>query len=304
MKNYLSAPWKAFRGWSSTSWRSGRSGKINVVFAWGLLAVLPVTLLMLSLPDVELELRPGMDKAALLCRDEQVFEEILNAKHPSNDALLERFRHQPEVQGRILVSDGYAQRSLEAVKSEVMNKIAQGHCIEVTNGDPVKIRRANLTAWESADDLDRMWVTYRGRMYRAFAGDWQRASGDAVATQDHAPFRTSPSYHQSAGNRAPVTVINDPAQDRIDVRPVPRFTQGQTYEQVRETLLHDGWQPVISKNADVCQDGDTRCQGRPEMQSCGGTGLAMCRFAWQRDGQLLTICSFGEEVAMFHSICD
>ncbi len=304
MKNYLSAPWKAFLGWSSTSWRSGRSGKINVVFAWGLLAVLPVTLLILSLPDVELELRPGMDKAALLCRDEQVFDEILNAKDATNESLLERLRHQPEARRRILVSDGYAQRSLAAVESEAMNKIAQGHCIEVTHGDPIKIRWANVNYWEGADDLDRMWVTYQGQRYRAFAGDWQRASGNPVATQDRAPFRTSPSSHKSGGNLALATVVNDSAQARIDVRPVPRFTQGQTYEQVRETLLHDGWQPVISENADACNEGDTRCQGRLEMQSCGGTGLAMCRFAWQREGQSLTICSFGEEVAMFHSICD
>lgn len=304
MKNYLLAQWRAFLAWSSTSWQAGRSGKVNVVSVWGLLAVLLVTLVILALPDVELELRPGMDKAALLCRDEQVFEEILNAKHPSNEALLERFRHQPEMQGRILASDAYARRSLEAVESEVMNKIAQGHCIEVTNGDPVKIRRANLTAWESSDDLDRMWVTYQGQTYRAFAGDWQRASGDAVAPQDRAPLRTSPSNHQSAGNRAPVTVINDPAQDRIDVRPVPRFTEGQPYEQVRERLLGDGWQPVISKNADVCEDGDTRCQGRPEMQSCSGTGLAMCRFEWQRGARRLSICTAGEEQAKFDNVCD
>src|SRR3990167_81243 len=304
MKNYLSAPWKAFLGWSSTSWKSGRSGKINVVSAWGLLDVLLVTLVMLSLPNVELELRPGMDKAALLCREEKSFDEILNAKDATNEALLERLRHRPEEQHRILVSDGYSQRSMAAVESEVMNKIAQGHCIEVTHGGTITILWANLNYWEGADDLDRMWVTYQGQRYRAFARDWQRASRNPAATQDRAPFRTSPSSHQSGGNLAPATVINDSAQARIDVRPVPRFTQGQPYEQVRETLLRDGWQPVISKNADACNDGDTRCQGRPEMQSCGGTGLAMCRFAWQREERRLTICTAGEEEAKFYRVCE
>ena len=73
---------------------------------------------------------------------------------------------------------------------------------------------------------------------------------------------------------------------------------------MRVVLMRDGWQPVISKDADQCMEGDTRCEGRPEMQTCSGSGLAMCRFRWQRDGQQLTICTAGEEQAMFHSICE
>lgn len=304
MTNYLSTLWKAFLRWSSTSWKSGRSGKINVVLTWGLLAVVAMTLVTLSMPDVELELRPGMAKAALLCREEKIFDEIFNAKDATNEALLERFSGQPAEQGRILVSDGYSQRSLAAVESEVMNKIAQGHCIEATHGHPVKIRWGYLNYWESAHDLDRMSVTYQGQMYRAFAGDWQRASGNPVtATQDRAPFRASRRSPEIA-DRALHPAADETTQVRTKPNPVPPFAQGEPYAQLRVVLLRDGWQPVISEDADKCMEDDSRCQGRPEMESCSGSGLAMCRFTWQREGQRLAVCTTGENEAKFYSICE
>ena len=106
-------------------------------------------------------------------------------------------------------------------------------------------------------------------------------------------------------DRSPPPVVDDSqAQTKTQRRPVPPFSRSESYAGVRVVLMRDGWLPVISKDADQCMEGDTRCEGRPEMQTCSGSGLAMCRFSWQRNGQQLTICTAGEEQAMFHSICE
>lgn len=70
---------------------------------------------------------------------------------------------------------------------------------------------------------------------------------------------------------------------------LPKFKQGEDYAQVRSKLLNAGWKPRRMPGADQCMRGDERCQGRPEMEACAGSGQANCRFAWKRAGKLLTI---------------
>jgi hypothetical protein len=41
-------------------------------------------------------------------------------------------------------------------------------------------------------------------------------------------------------------------------------------------------------------DGDTRCQGRPEMEACAGTGMANCNFLWKKDGKTIAVYTIGE----------
>lgn len=74
---------------------------------------------------------------------------------------------------------------------------------------------------------------------------------------------------------------------------VPKFKQGEDYAQVRSKLLNAGWKPRRMPDADQCMQGDDRCQGRPEMEACAGSGRANCRFAWKRAGALLTIFTVG-----------
>lgn len=326
MKNYLSTLWKAFLGWSSASWKSGRSGKINVAVTWGLIAVVTVSvvggLAIEFMPDEQLELRSQSKKAAVLCRDEKVWEEILDTGNtsdgfgvmdPLNQATLKHFRGQPEEQARFMGSDNYLEREAAAFKRmrgqqelTISSKITQGQCVEATHGDIVKIRRADLHDWKVARDspsAERIWVTYQGQQYRTYAGEWQRATGHPVAEKDRAPLKVPHSSKQGGGNYSPALAVDESTQTRMDVRPIPNFAQGQPYSQVRETLLRDGWQPVISEGADKCMDDDSRCQGRPEMQSCSGTGLAMCRFEWQRGEHQLSICTAGEEEARFNNVC-
>ena len=47
----------------------------------------------------------------------------------------------------------------------------------------------------------------------------------------------------------------------------------------------------------ACSAGDARCQGRPEMQACAGTGMANCRFLWQKDGRTIAVMTVGEDAA-------
>ena len=306
MKNYLATQWKSLTAWSLITWAQGRIGKAKVVLAWYGLAVVVMAPVALLMPGVELELRPAMTKPALLCHQQQSFDEIIGATDVTNQALREKFRNQPDMQRRIITSDTYMQRDAAAWRSEAMRKIARGQCREVTHGDPVT---ADWMEWQSSKDADhlkpkRMLVTYQGKTYWAYAGQWQKVTGNAVAAENRAPLMIS-RKSQDGNDRSPPPVVDETqAQTSIKRRPVPPFARNESYAQVRVVLMRDGWQPVISKDADQCMDGDTRCEGRPEMQTCSGSGLAMCRFRWQRDGQQLTICTAGEEQAMFHSICE
>jgi len=149
MKNYLANKWKSLTAWSSTTWAQGRIGKAKVVLAWYGLAVAVMAPVALLIPDVELELRPAMTEPALLCREQQSLDEIVGAKDVTNQALLEKFRNQPDMQRRIITSDTYMQRDAAAWRLEAIRKIARGQCREVTHGDPV---RADWMEWQSAKD--------------------------------------------------------------------------------------------------------------------------------------------------------
>lgn len=72
-----------------------------------------------------------------------------------------------------------------------------------------------------------------------------------------------------------------------------RFTKGQPYGEIREKLIEEGWDPVVSPDSDVCMEGDVRCANRPEMEACSGTGLAPCKFVWSKDGYNLNVFTVG-----------
>ena len=194
MKNYLATKWKSLTAWSSVTWAQGRIGKAKVVLAWYGLAVVVMAPVALLIPDVELELRPVMTEPALLCHQQQSFDEIVGAKDVTNQALLEKFRHQPDMQRRIITSDTYMQQDAAAWRSEAMRKIARGQCREVTHGDPVT---SDWMEWQSSKDTDplkpkRMQASYQGQTYWAYAGQWQKTTGKTVAAENRAQLTVSP----------------------------------------------------------------------------------------------------------------
>jgi hypothetical protein len=69
----------------------------------------------------------------------------------------------------------------------------------------------------------------------------------------------------------------------------PRFPRKTPYAKARESLLASNWKPEISTDADPCEPGDARCQGRPEMESCAGTGEGNCLFLWRNDNMVIAI---------------
>jgi hypothetical protein len=84
---------------------------------------------------------------------------------------------------------------------------------------------------------------------------------------------------------------------------LPKFEQYEDYASVRAKLIKAGWKPFHSLRADICSEKDLRCKGRPEMESCSGTGVGSCRFIWIRKGKKTAICTVGEDPAVFHSVC-
>ena len=85
---------------------------------------------------------------------------------------------------------------------------------------------------------------------------------------------------------------------------LPAFSSAEPYGVVRTRLITQGWTPYKGPNADTCEGGDKRCEGRPEMESCAGTGLAACKFLWRRDGKTLAVHTIGEDEAKVDNIVD
>ena len=76
---------------------------------------------------------------------------------------------------------------------------------------------------------------------------------------------------------------------------LPSFSKQTSYGEARRSLTAQGWSPVRMPNADRCGEGDPRCQGRPEMERCAGTGLAYCNFTWRRGSTLIVVTTVGED---------
>jgi len=67
------------------------------------------------------------------------------------------------------------------------------------------------------------------------------------------------------------------------------------YGEFRDYLFLDGWQPGPLSDADDCSTvKDGRCALYPEAANCLGTGNAMCKMIWSRDGKTLVVYTAGE----------
>lgn len=80
-----------------------------------------------------------------------------------------------------------------------------------------------------------------------------------------------------------------------NIEGVPTIEPNEPYSQVRQEMLKAGWTPYHSPTSDICSDSDQRCQNRPEMESCAGSGMANCRFLWAQGGRGVAIFTVGED---------
>lgn len=78
---------------------------------------------------------------------------------------------------------------------------------------------------------------------------------------------------------------------------LPKMRKGEGYKSVRVKMIRAGWKPFHSKDADKCSKEDERCQNRPEMEACAGTGEGNCRFLWKRKGKIVVIFTVGDNTA-------
>lgn len=85
-------------------------------------------------------------------------------------------------------------------------------------------------------------------------------------------------------------------------RDLPSLRLGTPYATARQQLIRGGWQPVTVPGSDACSPGDERCQGRPEMVACSGTGMAACSFAWRRNGVTVHVFTQGETAPVVSGI--
>ena len=79
------------------------------------------------------------------------------------------------------------------------------------------------------------------------------------------------------------------------VKGSPSFVLDEPYDSVRSKMLGQGWSPFTSAQADDCSPHNERCEGRPEMESCAGSGMAPCRFLWTKDGTIIAVLTIGED---------
>ena len=277
MKNYLATKWQTLRAWSSTTWAQGRIGKAKVVLAWYGLAVVMMAPIGLLIPLEETTAKSDL----LLCHTKEDVLAIANARDPLNERLHKALQGDSQRMLEMMQTPMYKSRFLNAVIGKQTALIREGKCLIGNTGERIAFHGVLQQARKDISMSETIEVQYRDKWYWTSTADLNLA----LVGQDNG---STVQAAQSKGHQ----------------RPVPPFARNESYAQVRVVLMRDGWQPVISKDADQCMEGDTRCEGRPEMQTCSGSGLAMCRFRWRRDGQQLTICTAGEEQAMFHSICE
>jgi len=79
--------------------------------------------------------------------------------------------------------------------------------------------------------------------------------------------------------------------------PIPHFRTGESYDQVRRSLLRAGWEPVRLVPAGHCGWDADQCPAVPEVVMCAGAGaLVPCFYAWKKGGTFIEIEGHGEGV--------
>ena len=89
-----------------------------------------------------------------------------------------------------------------------------------------------------------------------------------------------------------------PSRSKTASATQPVLKKFTPYWAARGRLLLSGWDPVTdNKSADRCEKGVSRCEGKPEMQSCAGTAEANCVFLWKKNGRVREISTITKTIA-------
>ncbi|MFI5020860.1 MAG: peptidoglycan-binding protein [Alphaproteobacteria bacterium] len=139
------------------------------------------------------------------------------------------------------------------------------------------------------------WQNARGRPATGFLGE---ADARAITEEAAATGTAQP----AAPAEAPTQAKPSEATPTAPVEELPQFIENESYASVRNKMIKAGWEPFHSETADNCDVGDSRCEGRPEMEACAGTGLGNCKFLWKKNGRVTAICTIGED-ASYNGIC-
>jgi uncharacterized protein YecT (DUF1311 family) len=166
------------------------------------------------------------------------------------------------------------------------------------SGDEYKIQtREVIRSGPSQAKLVGAFVYVRART------DEERRTIEALKTNDPVSFkgRIEGVFLRSLQIRPAVLSMSapQPSPARNDAPPaaipnIPAIQTDESYASVRQKMLQAGWTPFHADTADVCAPDDNRCKDRPEMLACAGTGLANCKFLWQKDGKTIAISTVGE----------
>lgn len=89
--------------------------------------------------------------------------------------------------------------------------------------------------------------------------------------------------------------LRDISAPRSSPPALPHLDKMEPYAYVRAKMIAAGWKPYHAADADTCSGGDKRCEGRPEMQACAGTGMANCLFTWSNGQRFVGITTVGED---------
>ena len=91
-----------------------------------------------------------------------------------------------------------------------------------------------------------------------------------------------------------ITEISE-LQSFCDGKSIVPNIYGDTIPQARERLFKFGWAPSKSGDGLWMRAQGMKNSGITEIQSCSGTGLAMCRFDYHNDHASLRVTTIGEE---------
>lgn len=76
---------------------------------------------------------------------------------------------------------------------------------------------------------------------------------------------------------------------------LPVFRKGESYDQVRRSLIDNGWKPMSLVPAGHCGWDADMCPKVPEVIVCAGAGAEVpCFYAWRKDNALIQIVGGGE----------
>lgn len=92
------------------------------------------------------------------------------------------------------------------------------------------------------------------------------------------------SNNSSTASSAVTSVSKGEASQNISR--IPSFTEGEAYLTFREKLLSASLVPVAKVNAENCDQADSRCVGRPEIDYCAGFG---CRYLWRQGNSVYVV---------------